>query len=175
MGSTDSKRQNQKAPVTRKYKTRYPKILYFTAFVGFAIAAWILIYEKIIVEKDRQPAVLQSETSRSAADGAIEQDRFRILQGGWRRPDGGYIIEITQIDGEGNIQAAYYNPRPINVSKARASQKDNRIQIFIELRDVGYPGATYALNYDRQRDVLTGIYYQPSVDQRFEVLFTRTD
>lgn len=175
MGSTGSQRQKQKTPEPRRHKTTYPKVLYFTAFVGFAIAAWILVYEKFIVDKTTRTEVSLSDSFQSAPMSDLVQDRLQSLHGRWRRPDGGYIIEISNIDEYGKIQAAYYNPRPINVSRAQASPKDNPIQIFIELTDVGYPGATYALTYNRQRDVLQGIYYQPAVNQRFEVVFLRTD
>jgi len=47
------------------------------------------------------------------------------------------------------------------------------MQVFIELRDTGYPGSTYTLIYNLQQDMLTGIYYQAAVNQSFEVVFVR--
>jgi hypothetical protein len=96
------------------------------------------------------------------------------IVGRWLRPDGGYIIEIKRVENDGKLQAAYFNPRPINVSQAQVVQKDHELVVFIELRDVGYPGATYALTYDAARDLLAGRYYQPSLGQTFEVYFVRT-
>jgi hypothetical protein len=46
--------------------------------------------------------------------------------------------------------------------------------VFVELRDVNYPGSTYALTYDAERDQLKGIYYQAAMQQQFEVFFVRT-
>ena len=65
------------------------------------------------------------------------------------------------------------NPRPINVSQARANLKDTKIHIFIELNDKGYPGAIYNLTYNENHDTLAGLYYQPIVGQTFEVIFVK--
>jgi hypothetical protein len=72
------------------------------------------------------------------------------------------------------MQAAYFNPRPINVSQAEISRKNGGLEVFVELRDTGYPGSTYTLVYDPQQDMLSGIYYQASIGQSFEVIFVRT-
>jgi len=52
----------------------------------------------------------------------------------------------------GKLKAAYFNPRPINVAKAEWRSMAGRIQIFVELRDVNYPGSTYTLIYDPEKD-----------------------
>ena len=38
--------------------------------------------------------------------------------------------------------AAYFNPRPINLSRAEAALEGTTIKVCIELRDTNYPGAT---------------------------------
>jgi hypothetical protein len=98
---------------------------------------------------------------------------FEALEGRWLRPDGGYIIQIRSVDGSGKIDAGYFNPRPINVSKAEAKQESGKLKVFIELRDTGYPGSTYTLTYDPKDDELRGVYYQAAMKQSFDVYFTR--
>ena len=44
---------------------------------------------------------------------------FGLLKGRWMRNDGGYILSVKDVDPAGKMDAAYYNPRPINVSKAQ--------------------------------------------------------
>jgi hypothetical protein len=100
---------------------------------------------------------------------------FQQLPGKWLRTDGGYVIEIRSVNADGKTQAGYYNPNPINVSRAEATQEQDRVKVFIELRDVNYPGSTYTLRYDRERDVLEGIYYQAALQQSFTVRFIRMD
>jgi hypothetical protein len=95
------------------------------------------------------------------------------LKGRWVRPDGGYIIEINGIESNGRMDARYYNPRPIHVSQATVSNEDGVAKVFIELRDTGYPGATYNLLYKPADDLLVGRYYQPAVGQTFDVFFVR--
>jgi len=98
---------------------------------------------------------------------------FDSLKGRWLRPDGGYVIDIRDVDATGKLAAGYFNPRPINVSQAEASQEGDTTKVFIELRDVNYPGATYNLTYNPKRDQLRGVYYQPAVRQSFDVVFIR--
>jgi hypothetical protein len=98
---------------------------------------------------------------------------FEKLQGKWLRPDGGYILEIRSATAEGKLEAGYFNPRPINVAKAEASRDGETVKVFIELRDVNYPGSTYTLAYEPATDRLVGSYFQAAVKQNFAVEFVR--
>jgi hypothetical protein len=111
--------------------------------------------------------------TKEPAQVAGEQGSFAPLKGRWMRPDGGYVIDIKAIDANGKMVAAYFNPRPINVSRAEASRERAAIKVFVELRDVNYPGATYTLTYDPEGDQLKGVYYQPALQQSFAVFFVR--
>jgi hypothetical protein len=103
----------------------------------------------------------------------VSPAQIATLTGRWLRPDGGYVIDIRGVDSSGKRQVAYFNPRPINVSQAVAVATPDGLEVFVELRDKGYPGATYTLVYDEQRDVLQGLYYQPAVGETFQVVFIR--
>ena len=108
----------------------------------------------------------------------IEHDSelyYGRLIGRWRRPDGGYIIDVRDVNRSGRADVDYYNPRPIHVSKAMASQKGSRVSLFVELQDKGYPGATYELEYFSQQNMLAGIYHQPAAGGSFQVFFVRAD
>ncbi|MBW1744354.1 MAG: hypothetical protein JRJ47_13140 [Deltaproteobacteria bacterium] len=94
--------------------------------------------------------------------------------GRWLRPDGGYIIEIRSIGANGRLDAGYYNPNPINVSLAEASRRGDAVRVFVKLQDMGYPGSSYTLTYDPQRDLLNGTYFQAALNQTFDVIFVRT-
>jgi hypothetical protein len=98
---------------------------------------------------------------------------FRTLSGRWLRPDGGYILDIRDVDARGKIDAVYLNPRPIAVARAEATRDGATLNVFVELRAPGYPGSTYTLTYDPQRDQLQGIYFQAALQQRFDVVFLR--
>jgi hypothetical protein len=71
------------------------------------------------------------------------------------------------------MQAAYFNPRAIHVSRAQASRDGGTLRVFVELRDANYPGATYTLTYAPQPEQLVGLYHQPLVGRTFEVCFQR--
>lgn len=114
-----------------------------------------------------------AQPKRELSSGAKTKTGFELLEGRWLRPDGGYIIQIRSVDAGGKMEAAYFNPRPINVSKAQATKESGKIKVFVELSDVGYPGSTYTLTYDPKDDVLRGVYYQAAAKQSFDINFTR--
>jgi hypothetical protein len=99
---------------------------------------------------------------------------FMALKGKWVRIDGSYVIEIKSVEAGGQMQAAYYNPNPINVSRAEATRQGTAALVFIELRAPGYPGSTYTLIHDIKNDELKGLYHQAVLKQNFEVVFVRS-
>jgi uncharacterized protein (DUF2147 family) len=125
------------------------------------------------------PAAVEAQgPATGAGKGDLSTDEkvkpdFVLLKGRWLRPDGGYILTVKDVDPGGKMEAAYYNPRPINVSKAQVTREGANLKVFIELRDAGYPGSTYTLIYDPKTDRLGGVYYQAAIGQRFDVIFTR--
>jgi len=133
---------------------------------------WLFYYESGI-RNNPKPEASNSQRSKKEMVQTISPKNFQNLVGRWIRPDGGYIIEIRNVDSNGLLEAAYFNPRSIHVSQARLSFVNQEPQVFIELRDVGYPGATYTLIYHSKQDVLAGLYHQPTAGQSFEVIFVR--
>src|SRR5580765_3164698 len=113
-------------------------------------------------------ALLSSATVAFAADPGFEK-----LEGRWRRADGGYVLDIRKVRPDGAMDAAYLNPRPINVSKAQATRDGATVRVFVELRAPNYPGSTYTLTYDSKRDELYGVYYQAVEGRSFDVVFAR--
>ena len=79
------------------------------------------------------------------------------LAGRWVRPDGGYVLQLTDIGPSGKVTAAYFNPNPIHVAHAEwRTSAQNLLIVAVELRDLNYPGATYTLRYDQSADRLAG-------------------
>ena len=115
------------------------------------------------------PAAMATDAPKPAS----KVDNKRLL-GKWVRPDGGYILEIKEIGKDGTLKAAYYNPRPINVARAEFSKKDDTLTVFIELRDVNYPGSKYNLKYDPKSDRLIGTYFQAVQGETYDVEFSRS-
>jgi hypothetical protein len=109
----------------------------------------------------------------SSVSGGDPGPAIQLLKGSWRRPDGGYILEIRDIKPDGQIEAAYFNPRPIHVAIAKMSQSGPATKVFVELRDTGYPGSAYNLVYDPGSDQLKGIYSQAALHEDFDVFFVR--
>jgi hypothetical protein len=50
---------------------------------------------------------------------------------------------------------------------------DGTLAVFIELRDVNYPGSKYSLRYDPAADQLKGFYFQAIEQQLYEIEFIR--
>jgi len=103
----------------------------------------------------------------------VVRPEFLKLKGQWQRPDGGYVLEIRNVDHTGLMEAGYFNPSPIKVSKALAFRDGEDTKVFVELRDAGYPGCTYSLKYDAKVDQLYGEYFQAAQQQTYDVTFGR--
>jgi len=114
-----------------------------------------------------------SQSSRVAVISVAADAGFGVLNGRWLRPDGGYVLEIRGVNAAGAIVAVYLNPRPINVARAEATRDGSTLKVFVELRAPNYPGSTYTLTYDPNRDQLTGTYFQAALQQTFDVAFVR--
>ena len=119
------------------------------------------------------PPSTTAEDSNQPSPVPTTTPAFGKLMGKWLRPDGGYVIEIRGVEPGGKLDAGYFNPQSINVAKAEASSEGETVKVFVELRDVNYPGATYTLTYDPANDVLMGAYFQPTLQQTFDVVFER--
>jgi hypothetical protein len=99
-------------------------------------------------------------------------DKTKII-GEWLRTDSDYMIKIVEVNDNGSMLAQYFNPKPINVETAKWESISGDLKIFIELRDVNYPGSTYTLNYLPDKDMFAGEYYQAVEGLTFYVEFSR--
>jgi uncharacterized protein (DUF2147 family) len=150
--SKSRKPRRQAAPAPRRTRRLLPILAGVAVVIGLAaLGAWWW--------------------NQSRAGGTLAA--FQKLEGRWQRDDGGYIIDISRVDAGGTLTAAYFNPRPINVAKAEASMLGQTVRVFIELRDVNYPGSTYQLTYDPAEDLLTGSYFQAALQETYDVVFVR--
>jgi hypothetical protein len=140
-----------------------------------ALAAVAVVAVVLYVGRDKAHEE-KKETATPFESAEVEEAKCNLqaLVGRWLRPDGGYIIEVRRIRANGRLDAGYFNPRPINVSRAEASRRGDEVRVFMELQDMGYPGSTYTLSYDPPRDVLRGVYFHAGLSQTFDVVFVRT-
>ena len=161
-------------PEARGKSSRVSWILVGLA-VTVAVAGIYLVLMRQGPTSGDTEGVAGSRSSHPTDGKASATADFQTLVGKWVRPDGGYVISVKSVDSDGGVDAAYFNPRPINVSRAQASAEGNAVKLFIELQAAGYPGSTYELVYAPGNDALVGIYFQAAMQQRFEVVFVRTE
>ena len=165
MRSKKSSKQNRPHQASKPSRRKLLLILMIFACAAIGGAGSWLYYNSSGTSADPKPKASNAQT--------ISVDNFQKLVGRWLRPDGGYVLEIRNVDSKGLLEVVYFNPRPIHVSQARLISLDKKPQVFVELRDAGYPGATYTLIYAPKQDVLAGQYYQPAAGQSFDVIFVR--
>jgi len=141
-------------------------------FVSLGILAGLafVIVVLLVVKSGRET---EEKSAALATTPRAQETSTQRLIGNWVRTDGGYIIAVRSVDPGGRVDAAYFNPRPINVSRAEAVVKGKTARLFIELRDEGYPGSTYTLQYDSTNDALVAVYFQAVLQQSFNVIFVR--
>jgi len=166
---TSRKRRQKNLKEHGQNRRSAPRRKLFVA-LGILAGLAIVVVVLLVVKSGR-------ETERKSAAPAItpraQEQNTQSLIGSWMRTDGGYIIAVRRVDPEGRVDAAYFNPRPINVSRAEAVVKGKTARLFIELRDEGYPGSTYTLEYDSTNDALVGVYFQAVQQQSYNVIFVR--
>jgi hypothetical protein len=85
---------------------------------------------------EASPAAQRTPASAMTAAG---DSGFAALNGRWLRLDGGYVLEIRAVDAGGTIDAAYFNPQPINVARAEATRDGSALKVFVELQAPNYP------------------------------------
>ena len=141
--------------------------------VGVGAAAMVLRAREQGGSTGSPEASLADQPTRAPAMAVAADSGFEAVKGRWLRLDGGYVLEIRAIDAGGTIDAAYFNPQPINVAKATATRDGSALKVFVELRAPNYPGSTYTLTYDPGHDQLAGTYFQAALQQRFDVVFVR--
>lgn len=117
----------------------------------------------------------RSNSSDRPAKRGSEPTDWKPLIGRWQRPDGGYVLKIKTIADDGRADATYLNPNPIHVHEASAERDGATLKLFVELRDVNYPGSTYKLTWDQDNDQLVGQYFQAALGETHEVQFVRAD
>jgi hypothetical protein len=141
------------SPERRPTAGRRSNVLFFAALAGAVVLALFVVWWL------------------DAGQSGLSMQR---LVGRWQRtdPDGKFILEVRKVNADGTVEARYFNPNPINVAAARASMEDVP-GLFVELRDVNYPGSTYTLSYDPANDELVGGYFQPGEQQTYDVIFKR--
>jgi len=132
-----------------------------------------LVVVAIVIALGALNIPIETAIKSSFATRASNPTSENLLRGRWLRPDGGYIIEVRDAQAGGHLEAAYFNPRPINVSRAEWHRHSDTLHVFVELRDLNYPGATYSLRYVPAVDQLAGNYFQPLSKQTIQVHFVR--
>ena len=135
------------------------KIMPFVVLMTLSVVATTIVSVPSAVAADKPQAVKKTDVES--------------LPGYWSRTDAGYLLELKDFSVDGTLKAAYFNPRPINVSRAEWKRKDGKISLFVELRDINYPGSSYTLTYDPRSDRLSGSYYQAVQKETFQVEFIR--
>ena len=117
------------------------------------------------------------EPSNTTNEPVVEKPKKMVdsslLVGDWIRTDAPYEIKISALSGNGVLKAGYFNPRSINVGKALWTSADGTLKIYIELRDVNYPGSKYDLTYFPGNDTLVGKYFQAVEGVTYDVGFSR--
>lgn len=139
---------------------------------GIVVASLVAIAAAVFLVKpaSRPPAAKAAAAAPAEEPVLVEFDQ---LKGKWVRPDGGYVIEIRKLLPDNALEVGYFNPNPIHVGKAKLFKERGFTKVFVELQDVNYPGSTYTLIYDKENDLLRGVYYQATQQEEFQIYFER--
>ena len=142
-------------------------------WAGPAHPTVLLLALTMVVTGQRSRRDATPSPNPSSTPSAVAKIDVDVLTGAWVRPDGGYLIVIRGVDAGGQLDAMYFNPKPLPFAKARALPEGDTLRVFLEIQAGGYAGSTYELAYDPASDKLRGTYYQAVARQKYQVEFAR--
>jgi hypothetical protein len=161
-----NKKRNANSPAARRFPTPVAVAFLFVLAAG---GFWWSKYR----QADVAPVGASTTQTTNAPSSSEALSSFEKLKGRWLRAEGSYIVEIRSVEPGGKMDAGYFNPRPINVARAEALKDGDTVKVFVELRDVNYPGSTYTLTYQPATDRLAGTYFHAVSGQNMDVEFSR--
>lgn len=169
---TQHQKADKPAGRTRSRTPAWLPLLGGLLALGAVIAMMVYVLNKDDATRQSAPPVAEETKAPARPARARTLDTGKLV-GRWLRSDGNYALEIRSVSAGGKVDAAYFNPSPVNVSKAEVSSENGEPQLLVELRDRGYEGSYYTLAYESDTDCLTGVYHQLTIGQQFEVEFVR--
>lgn len=98
----------------------------------------------------------------------------RLLVGEWSRIGTPSKIKITEALDNGKLVLAYFNLKSIATGKTYWLVKGTFLSLYVELLDENNPGSNYKFNYNGERDVLVGDYFEVVDGVTYPVEFVRT-
>lgn len=98
----------------------------------------------------------------------------RLLVGEWSRTATPIQIKITEVLDNGKLELTYFNVKSIHTGKAYWLIKGTFLSLYVELLDENSPGSFYKLNYNSERDILVGDYFEVVDGLTYPVEFVRT-
>lgn len=98
----------------------------------------------------------------------------RLLVGEWSRTETNCIIKIAEVLDNGKLTLTYFDVKLINTGKAYWLKKGTILSLYVELLDENNPGSYYKLNYNHERDLLVGDYFEVIDGMSYPVEFVRT-
>jgi len=72
------------------------------------------------------------------------------------------------------LELSYFDLKSINIGKAYWLIKGTFLSLYVELLDENNPGSYYKLNYNVERDMLVGDYFEVVDGLTYPVEFVRT-
>jgi hypothetical protein len=166
MKNKTNKKQDRKQKPPSDTKSMRSLGIWVAVIVGATIV-FILWWNNTSTPRE---SASTSDSSPVTTPAKAEKDQ---LIGRWTRTDsdGAYVIEIKSATADGKLEASYFNPNPIKVGRAEWQNKNGKLAIEVELRDINYPGSTYTLNFHPKENKMTGNYYQAVEGTNFDVEF----
>jgi hypothetical protein len=161
-------------------KTWKAGVILLAVVIILSLAVLLRQSQKSPSSEIKEPALVKEVTEAKkiieTKEPVVENNDFtqaRRLEGKWVRPDGGYQLVIEDIKADGSLKASYFNPSPIHVHEATWKAGKDGVHLFVEMRDVNYPGSKYSLVYIKEKNILEGEYFQAVARETYPVQFLK--
>jgi len=94
------------------------------------------------------------------------------LTGKWLRSDGDYTLEIKAVNENGTLNAAYFNPKQIELGRTEWMMYKNKLHVLVELKGP-YVLSNYQLVYDEETKRLHGTFFQAVEQETYSIYFEK--
>lgn len=146
--------------------------------ITFLISGFLLLFSGLVMipfsiqadEKNTNSLIVLKHSQKHLHP--IFQDK-NLIKGNWEREGASDELHISKLLKNGGLEFTYSNSKLIFVEKAGWTNSSDVLRLFVIYRQEDKPGYSLSLNYDAEKDLLTGVYIDGSDNKSYNVIFRR--
>lgn len=145
--------------------------------ITFFITGFLFLFSGIVVLLF--PLQISERKSYSSSSFAYSQNYQsppqdkNLIKGNWQSDGAKEELLISRLWKNGALEVKYSNSKQIYIEKAGWTNSSDVVRLFVIYRQDEKQGYSLSLNYDAEKDLLTGAYVDGSDNKSYNVIFKR--